>query len=562
MDDVDINLGVLFIFGIGIFGGMLGAWFFQKIRVPQVVGYIVIGLIVGESGFRLVDQNDIVSMGPFNLFALGIIGFLVGGELKLKTFRKYAAQFLAVLLGEGIGAFVIVTALVTVLMFYVVGSVSIALAAGIVFGAIASATDPASTIDVLWEYRARGMLTTSLTAIVALDDALAVTLYGLGTGLATMLTSGSGSFVSELVNVSIQVGGAVVAGLVFAFVLRFLLLWLHKPEKTTALAIGCILLLISVCAYWGMDVILASMTLGFALTNFAPHRSKNLFKLLQEFSVPIYVLFFVFVGARLRLAQMPLWLWGIVALYVLGRSAGKMLGAYFGARWTGSDLVVRRYLGLGLASQGGVAIGLSIMASQYLADFRVVGGMALGDVVVFGVTTTTFILQMLGPPMVKQALKLADEVGRNVTEEDVVASWVAADVMDKKIVTFRDGEPVAQAVQTIMEHDFLIYPVVDQKDRIVGLVSLEDLKAILGDQDTWAWLVVADIMQPAREKTFPSSPLKEVLDKMRGLGLAQMPVVEGQNGHTPVGMLDIGKIRKRLGKETLRRQQSIPPKGQ
>ena len=77
----ELGLGVLFILGIGVFGGILGAWFFQRIHVPQVVGYIVIGVIIGESGLRLVRPEHVEALAPFNLFALGIIGFLVGGEL-------------------------------------------------------------------------------------------------------------------------------------------------------------------------------------------------------------------------------------------------------------------------------------------------------------------------------------------------------------------------------------------------------------------------------------------------------------------------------------------------
>ncbi|MCD6288730.1 MAG: cation:proton antiporter [Candidatus Hydrogenedentes bacterium] len=552
-----MNLGVLFILGIGIFGGMLGARFFQRIHIPQVVGYIAIGLIIGGSGFGLVDQQDIIAFRPFNMFALGVIGFLVGGELKLDTFKKYAAQFIAILLGEGIGAFVVVTLAVTTLMWFVVHNMSIALAAGIVFGAIASATDPASTVDVLWEYRGRGVLTTTVTAIVALDDALAMTLYGLGTSAAAILAGTSSSLVVELGHISVEVFGSLIAGGIFALILRFLLRWMHEPERATALAIGLILLLISLCTYWHMDVILAAMSLGFALTNLAPRRSDKLFKFMRGFSVPIYVLFFVLVGARITISQMPIWLWGIVALYVLGRATGKIIGAYTGARFTHADPVVRRYLGLALMPQGGVAVGLSIMASQYLSEFKAVGDMALGDVVIFGVTATTLIAQVLGPPMVKLAVKLADETGRNVTEQDVVESLTAADVMDREIVSIRDNEPVAKAVQTIMANDFVVYPVVDEKNLLVGLLSVEDMKSILGDQDTWVWLVTADIMQPVVETTYPGSILKQALNKMRDANLTQMPVVDEQNGHAPVGMLDYARARKRVSKEMLRRQHSI-----
>ena len=163
----DIDLSVLFILGIGAFGGILGASLFQHFRIPQVVGYIAIGLIIGQSGIGLVRPEDIVSLRLFNLFALGLIGFLVGGELKADTLKRYKKQFFAILLGEGLGAFFLVGILTGLALWLFTHNVPISIAVGIVFGAIASATDPASTIDVLWEYRARGALTTTLIAIVA-----------------------------------------------------------------------------------------------------------------------------------------------------------------------------------------------------------------------------------------------------------------------------------------------------------------------------------------------------------------------------------------------------------
>ena len=84
---------ILVILGLAVFCGMIGALVFQKLKFPQVVGNIIIGLLLGESVFGLISQQDIANLQTFNMFALGIIGFLVGGELKIETFKKYAKQF-------------------------------------------------------------------------------------------------------------------------------------------------------------------------------------------------------------------------------------------------------------------------------------------------------------------------------------------------------------------------------------------------------------------------------------------------------------------------------------
>ncbi|MFC1541478.1 cation:proton antiporter [Candidatus Latescibacterota bacterium] len=550
-----INLGILFILGVVVFGGILGAWLFQKLHIPQVVGYIAIGLLLGESGLNIVTQQDVISLGTINLFALGIIGFLVGGELKIKTFRKYAKQFIAILLCEGIGAFLLVGTMTSLILYAVSGNIMISLASGIVFGAIASATDPASTIDVLWEYRAKGILTTTITAIVALDDALAMTLYGLGTGMAQILTSATGSILYELGKVSIELIGAVILGFLSGLLLRFLMRWIFQPEKSLTLAIGILLLLLSISVYTGIDVILAAMSLGFTLVNLAPRVSKDLFKVIRLFSSPIYVLFFVLIGARLAITRMPLWLWGVAAVYVIGRSLGKSSGAWFGATLTGSDTAVRRYLGLGLTAQGGVAVGLSITASQHLSGISVSESLSLGDVIIYGITATTLIAQIAGPSLVKLSVKLAGETGRNVTEDDVIDSWAVENVMDTKVFNIPEDMKLTEVVRIFTENESLFYPVVDKSGVLIGTLSLSGLKSLLADQESWKWLIVSDVLEPVEEKVTPSIPLRKILNRMRKLKIDQIPVVDENNNETPIGVLDVSKINKHVENRLITLQQ-------
>jgi NhaP-type Na+/H+ or K+/H+ antiporter len=284
-------MGLLTIIGLCILSGTLGAWVFQKLHIPQVVGYIVMGVLIGESGLRIVQQADIAALRPFNLFALGIIGFLVGGELHGSIFKKYGKQFTAILLGEGLAAFFLVGVTSTLIVYAISHSFVIALAAGTVFGAIASATDPASTIDVLWEYRTAGVLTTAVIAIVALDDALAMTLYALGTSAAQMLTSGGADLGKELIGVCVELFGSVLLGLAAGFALNLILRFLPQKDRRLGLALGVILLTISAAVVFDMDVILATMSIGILLCNIAPRRSKELFEIVRSFSSPICFLF-------------------------------------------------------------------------------------------------------------------------------------------------------------------------------------------------------------------------------------------------------------------------------
>jgi CBS domain-containing protein len=392
-----------------------------------------------------------------------------------------------------------------------------------------------------------------VVAIVALDDALAMTLYGLGTSAAQMLTSGGADFFDEMKKVVIELGGAMLLGAVCAVILMAVLRWIKETERNLAFAIGIILLAISLSIYANMDVILATMTFGFVLINIAPRRSEELFSLMRSFSIPIYVLFFVFVGARLGISDMPKWLWGIVAIYVVGRSAGKMLGAYIGARITGADTAVKKYMGLSLFAQGGVAVGLSIMASHHLGKIPLSGELTLGDAIIFAVTATTLIVQFIGPAMVKLAIKLAGESGKNITEDDIVEEKKVKDLMDVTRDMIFESDSLQDAVSKFVEHDCIAYPVVDKEGRNVGMVSLDSFKEVLDERSSWEWILVADVMKPSDEKVGMFSPLKDALDLMKQLHLELLPVVDEDSGSLS-GMLLMGNVKKRISGELLKRQ--------
>ena len=550
-----LDIGILAILGICTAGGVIGAWLFQKLHIPQVVGYIVIGVLIGNTGIGLISPQDINHLQPFNHFALGLIGFLVGGELQGDMFKKYGKQFTAILLGEGIAAFLLVGFTSTLIVYFVCHSWTTALAAGVVFGAIASATDPASTIDVLWEYRAAGVLTTSIIAIVALDDALAMTLYGLGSSIASILTqSGGTSIGAALLHTGFELFGAIVIGAVFGFVLNAMMHYMPQTERRLGISIGIILLCIGAAVAFNMDVILSTMTVGIVLINLAPRRSKKLFEVVRSFSTPIYIVFFVLVGARLSLKGMPPWIWGLVFTYVLMRSLGKWAGAYWGGTISKAERPVRNLMGMAIFAQGGVAVGLSIVASHNLQHIQVIEGMTLGDMIIFTVTATTLCVQLIGPAFAKLAITKAGETGRNITESDIMAEFTVGSVVDTGIEPLNEATRISDVVQNFSEKDSFVYPVVNDKERISGIVTFDMIKELLNKPETWQWLVARDIMQPVQEQLTEGMNLEEAIQTLQDIQVEALPVVENLENNRLKGVLDIRTARHKIRAELMRRK--------
>lgn len=123
----------------GIFFGTIFARLFQLIRIPQVVGYIFIGLLVGQSGLKFMDLQTVRDLQPFSSFALSITGFLIGGELHRNVFRKHGSRLITMLFGEGLGTFVFVFVLVGAIAVIITNSIAESVTYAVVLGVIASA---------------------------------------------------------------------------------------------------------------------------------------------------------------------------------------------------------------------------------------------------------------------------------------------------------------------------------------------------------------------------------------------------------------------------------------
>ncbi|MBQ4015555.1 MAG: cation:proton antiporter, partial [Treponema sp.] len=202
---------IVLLLGIIMFFGALGGRIFKKLKIPQVVGYIVIGIIIGSSGLQLLGKATIASLNPVSTVSLSLIGFLIGAELKLNVIKKYGKQFVGILLFESITPFFIVGGIIFAISLTVSGNLPLSIAMGLILGAICSATAPAATTDVLVEYRTRGPLTTIVYGIVAMDDAVALILYAIANSISSPLLNGASvSLGAQLLMIGRDIFGSIL----------------------------------------------------------------------------------------------------------------------------------------------------------------------------------------------------------------------------------------------------------------------------------------------------------------------------------------------------------------
>ena len=555
------HLPILLVLGAALFFGTIGARLFRRIRFPQVLGYIAIGILVGQTGFGLIGKDVLKTFEPFNAFALGIIGFLIGGELHLKVFKRYGRQLAVILITEGLAACMVVGTLVGGVTFLITQDARLSIALGLLLGAIGAATAPAATVRVLKESKTRGPLTTMVYSIVALDDGLALILFAIFSSIAARVLNvgnGDGGLAMALARTAKEVVGAVVLGGGAGLFLNWILRKGRDHERALTYIIGTLTLVVGLGRLLEVETILAAMMLGAVLANKAPRRSGSAFEIVERFAPPIFVLFFVLVGAHLHFdrSSMPLWVLGLIGTYIFGLVVGKMSGSYLGARWAGAPAPVRKYLGMCMLCQAGVAVGLALRSAEMFPESN--GGMDVGAIVITVIAGAIFILEIAGPPCVKYAAHKSGEAGLDVTEEDLMASYTVADMVDRTAPAFPQGAPLAVILRTIADTDAMSYPVTDNDGRLVGIISLNDLKQGFGTEGLTMWLVAFDLMQPVAETATEETPLADSVERMREMNLDCLPVLSGQadreDGHL-VGMIELRRVERTLSQEILRRHQ-------
>ncbi len=381
--------------------GYIGGQLIAKIKIPKIVGYVIVGLILGRSLANLITITDAEKLSVITTVALSIMGFGIGCELDLTTLKKLGKSVVVITILEALGAFILVFSTISLL------TKNIAL--GLVFGAISSATAAAGTIDVLQEYKASGQLTKTIYAVIGLDDALALIIYGFAAAIAKNLilqNVNTGALILLLEPFK-EIIGSIVVGVVLGYILSVISKKLKSTEQTLFFALMWIFLCGGIANQFHFSLLLSNTVMGITVVNFNPTIANRLNRAMSDLNLTIFILFFILIGANLDV-RLLLNLGLIGLFYILFRTIGKYGGAYLGGTFSRAPSKVRKNIGLALFSQSGVAMGLAILtAHEFIAYGE--SGKYIAQTVINVVTATTFIVQIIGPPFVKYAIVKAGE---------------------------------------------------------------------------------------------------------------------------------------------------------
>lgn len=401
-DEEELSLNLLLKICIVLLVGAMGGKVANRFKLPNVSGYLVAGLFLGPSFFHYVKSGDIETFSVISELALAIIAFSIGSEFIIKDMLKLGKSIMIITLAEVIGAVVIVFSV----MYFIFNQ---PFAFSIVIASMSAATAPAATLLVIKQFNAKGPLTKTVLPVVALDDVFGIIAFGIAMSLAK-LSVGNQQF-SAFTMFSepfIEIGGSIVLGLILGALLSLISKRAKGRDEMQIITLAAIGIATGLSTYLNLSPLLTCITMGTTLVNLV-HKSKRVFDSVEDFASPVYVLFFTLAGASLDLSVLAAV--GLMGLaYIVARAAGKMLGAWVGAKSVKADTAVRKYLGLTLLPQGGISIGLIVLVRQQLPEFAT----SISTIIMFSV----LVYEISGPIFAKIALQKAGEIdgGKKATE--------------------------------------------------------------------------------------------------------------------------------------------------
>jgi len=388
---MDMLLKLSIVVLIGCFAGKLA----KTLKLSNIFGFVIAGIILGPSCLSLLSNQDLSSLSIITEIAVAIVAFKIGSEFVLKDMKRLGKTFVIITFSEVFGTMLFVFA---ALYFLLRQDVVFSL----VMASLAAATAPAASIMVMRQYRADGPVTRTLLPVTALDGVLGVLFFGIIISITRAAELGTGAGVWQLLGRPfMEILGSLALGAVLGSCLTFFGQKAGDNDELLVFTIAMILASTAVAKALGLSSLLTNIAMGAVLVNLTPNSNRVFFGL-NNFTPPIYLIFFTLAGARFD-AGILLKV-GLVGLaYLLARACGKIAGAWLGSKWAKAESSVQRHLGVALLPQGGLSIALALLVLQHVPE---------KSVAVVAISIVSVLLyEVVGPSIAKFAIQKAGEIG-------------------------------------------------------------------------------------------------------------------------------------------------------
>ncbi len=322
--------------------GLLADWLFRKLRMPGLLGMLLLGVVFGPYVLDLLEPGFLEASAELRMIALIIILLRAGFELSRDVLNKVSVQVLllsfipGILEGSTIAllgpTFLPLTHLESAMLGFIIAAVSPAVVVPMMIGFIERRKGADKGIP------------TMILAAASLDDVVAIVIFSVFLGF---YTGTSGGIWMKLGGIPVSIIAGVVCGLAVGWLLLKLFERFNpRATKRTMIVIGISLLLVRLQQVLeGVGIpfagLLAVMATGFIILEKREHMAHEISSKLGKLWVFASIMLFTLVGAQVDVSL----IWktglaglGLIACGLVARSAGVLISL------TGSPLNGRERL--------------------------------------------------------------------------------------------------------------------------------------------------------------------------------------------------------------------------
>lgn len=539
--DIDYTIRVL---GVSLILAFIMGKVAHRIKIPKVTVFILIGLFLGPSVFKLITPQFEEDLRYLNDIALGLILFNIGGEFHQELFKKIGWKMVRF----GFVYCILASTLVFIICMCTVPLTGLSIRECIFFssflGTIAISSAPPTTLIVIKEYDSKGNLTDHIIVILAISTVMAI----VGSQVVTIFFEWIGFFEVQgdplnikLLNLLWSIIGSMILGTLLGLGLSYLEQREKSSSEVLLAVVSTILLGITLSHYLKLESLLVSIFLGFSLVNFS-QSGDEIHKHIKGVGLSIYALFFIFAGAHIDVYNMKsIGIMGII--YIVARTISVNLSSIISAKLLKEEDIKGNFLGISLLSHGGVALG--IVAGINYPEQPVV------KMAIYSIVSSVFFFEIMGPIMLRFALIKSREVkvGTLIGDTSTSTTLTLVDMIklfltnigilhkttvqdaknikslaNRKIYAIDAKATFGEVVKYIDEHHFPIYPVVNSDYKYEGMINLSELKSVMFDGFLSRFVVGRDLI--GHRYSIPDdATIDEAIELFNESKLEALPIV-------------------------------------
>jgi len=401
---IEMAKHVLLAFGIilavGSFSGLLA----QKIRTPDVVIFLLVGMLLGPEITGLIDIKADSALNQIILiFGSCYILFDGGASLRLKVLKEV---WITIVLIATLGI-LIMTAITGIVSYYILG---VPFIVALLLGATIASTDPATLVPIFKQVRIKDRVAQTVMSESAFNDAMgAIVTFAI---LAIAMGHGEFSVSASLFNLAKQTLLGILAGGVLGYLAAVLIA--HEKYAFLEEYAPVVTLMTVIGAYLGADGLQASgfmsvFVFGIVLGNkdsFGFEMEKGEAEKMEEYVLTtafiMRMFIFILLGTQVDFGLMNRYLVGGVAIVTIFMLIARPVTVFIcalpdrRAKWSLNEMLFMcwtRETGVIPAALAGLLLGLKAPGAQMIASITFI---AILMTIVIQATTTKWLGKKLG----------------------------------------------------------------------------------------------------------------------------------------------------------------------